>query len=30
VADELNVGDLARLADTGDVIDVTVKPNFRA
>ena len=30
VADELNVGDLARLADTGDVINVTVKPNFRA
>ncbi len=30
VADELNVGELARLADTGDVIDVTVKPNFRA
>ena len=30
VADELNVGELARLADTGDVIEVTVKPNFRA
>jgi isoleucyl-tRNA synthetase len=30
VADELNVGELATLADTGDVVDVTVKPNFRA
>jgi isoleucyl-tRNA synthetase len=30
VADELNVTELSTLADTGDVIDVTVKPNFRA
>jgi isoleucyl-tRNA synthetase len=30
VADELNVNALARLADANELIDVTLKPNFRA
>jgi len=30
VADELNVVELAELANSADLIDVTVKPNFRA
>jgi isoleucyl-tRNA synthetase len=30
VADELNVTELAELANSADLIDVTVKPNFRA
>jgi isoleucyl-tRNA synthetase len=30
VADELNVAELAELASSADLVDVTVKPNFRA
>jgi isoleucyl-tRNA synthetase len=30
VRDELNVVDLANLADTGELIELSVKPNFRA
>ena len=29
IADELNVGDITPLAQAGEVVDITVKPNFR-